>query len=105
LPFNLSLEFYKLNKSSVLSDFETSIKVPSTVDIFIALYTGKKSKVIVSNYSHIIDVGHCYYVTVRTQAEANKLNKEVCDKQPVDKKKNEQACIELKKYEASNSSS
>ena len=80
-----------------IKEVATSINIPDTVNIFVVEAT-INDKTVISGSKQIKKNPGCGYIRVRTQSEANDLNKKICDKIHHQNKSNEQACIELKKH-------
>ena len=91
-------EIIKYKKYPNVNYYATSIKIPGTVTIFAVLKNEADQKYLISTSQNIKFTGHCYYLTVRTQKEANRLNKKICDRVPDHNKKSKRACLELDKY-------
>jgi len=86
-------EILNFRKTSDLIELETSIRIPDSVNVFVVFRSENKDKIIVSPRAHLKNTGHCYYFTVRSQDEANKINQDICRKN-----KSKDACVEYNKF-------
>ncbi len=91
------IDLAHISKQHRINEFSTSYRIPYSINIFV-IGTRVDSKTIISGPRHIKQNPGCGYIKVRTQTEANTLNKKICDKVPSKNKSSEPACIELKKH-------
>jgi len=87
-------ELAKLKINHSINNYSSRFNIPGNISFFV-VQTVRLNKVVVSGRKHVKNTA-CGYIKVRTQYEANRLNKVICDKAKI--KKNERACLELEEY-------